>query len=74
MFYQFFNLQSAKRDFNIFNLVNWGHTTSFDLLNWDLHGIVVNSTADSEPVFYKGREIKNVSLLMPFRYFFLKSF
>lgn len=67
IFYQFFNLgKNIKRDIYFFQSVNWGHSTSSDLLKWDNHEIVIKGFKDKKPTYFRNKEIRNVSILTPF--------
>lgn len=66
MFYQYFRLENNTRDLLFFQRVNWGHSTSDDLLVWQTHDTVVRGYVDSEPTFFHGKQVHNVSVVVPF--------
>ena len=67
MFYQYFNLtENGERDINFFQKVSWGHSTSTDLLKWTIHDKIINPTIDPQPTFFKNKEVKHVSPVVPF--------
>lgn len=66
MFYQYFTLDKPERDITFFTKVVWGHSTSTDLLNWNVHEKIINGSTDPLPTFFRGKEVKTVSNIVPF--------
>ena len=66
LFYQYFKMENTTRDVLFFQRVNWGHSTSDDLLSWRSHGTVVQGYVDPEPTIYRGKPVPKVSVVVPF--------
>ena len=66
IFYQFFRLKGQKLNLETFQTLQWGHSSSSNLIDWVNHEKVINSTFDPEPTFFRGKEMKNVGKRMPF--------
>lgn len=44
----------------------WNHATSDDMLNWQRKGTIIRGYWDPKSTFFRGKEVKKVSMIVPF--------
>lgn len=44
----------------------WNHATSDNMLNWQRKGTIIRGYWDPQPTFYRGKQLQNVSMIVPF--------